>query len=61
MLPNQNRMGKLSLQEMARQIDAHFDALLYDGMPLEQALEIEAQRDRAHAKLTQKALQAASQ
>jgi hypothetical protein len=47
------------IQNAAKQIDAHFDALLFEGMPTEQAWWVEQQRDAAHAQLTQQALAAA--
>lgn len=41
----------IDLQRVAREIDDHFDAMLYQGMPLEQARWVESQRDAAHQKL----------
>lgn len=36
---------------VAYAIDEHFDAMLFEGMSLEQARWVEAQRDEAHQKL----------
>ena len=45
-----------TVQDLARQIDLHFDSLLYEGMPLEQARWVEQQRSAVHAQLTREAL-----
>ncbi len=42
--------------EISRAIDAHFDGMLYSGMPIEQARWIEAERERTHARLKTLAL-----
>lgn len=42
----------------AQQIDAKYDAMLYEGMPLEEAQRIESQRDAAHRNLLHEALEA---
>lgn len=42
----------MDTQATAREIDARFDALLYDGMPLFEFETVEQQRQAAHDKLT---------
>jgi hypothetical protein len=39
------------LKTISEEIDAHFDAMLIDGMSYEQALWVEQQRDAAHQKI----------
>ena len=46
-------------QTEAQKIDAFFDALLYKGMPMEEARWVEEQRAAAHAEVTREALAAA--
>ncbi len=41
-------------ERAAEGIDAHYDAMLYDGMPAESAQLVEKQRAAAHADLTEK-------
>jgi hypothetical protein len=48
----------LNVQTAAQRIDAYFDGLLFEGMPMEQARWVERQRDAAHAALTRQALAA---
>ena len=44
--------------ELAREIDKHFDGMLFEGMPMDQAIWVERQRAAAHAALTQLTLSA---
>ncbi len=52
-----NRPQPDRIQKLALEIDAYFDKLLYEGMPIEEAMEIERRRDVAHAKLMEMAIQ----
>lgn len=38
-------------QALADEIDRHFDAMLYEGMPLNQAMRVQQERDRCHGVL----------
>lgn len=44
------------LQKIAREIDAHFDSMESEGMPLWQYRLVEDARDRAHARLMEQAV-----
>ena len=46
-------------QTLANKIDEYFDSLLFEGMPMEQALWVEDQRAAAHAEVTREAIAAA--
>jgi hypothetical protein len=41
------------IRQATIEIDAYFDALLYEGMPQEEALEVERRRAVSHSQLTQ--------
>jgi hypothetical protein len=44
------------IHELAKGIDQHYDALLHRGMPMQDAILIEQERQTAHAELTREAL-----
>jgi hypothetical protein len=48
--------ASLNVQRAAREIDAYFDSLEYDGMPLEMYRQLETQRDAAHQNLLNRAI-----
>lgn len=52
-------MATPSTVALAEQIDAEYDAMLYDGIPWDQAVWIEDQRRAAHQELTEKLLKKA--
>ena len=47
------------LKTLAERIDAHFDAMLYDGMDHRAAVWVEQQREDAHAELLKKMFEVA--
>ena len=54
-------MTNEKIQSLARQVDEHYDAQLYRGMPTWLAIRIEEQRTAAHAELTRQVIMAALQ
>lgn len=45
-----------TVQDRAREIDAYYDAMLYDGIPMDRARWVEEQREAAHQRLTEAAI-----
>jgi hypothetical protein len=48
-----------TLQEMAIAIDRHYDAMLFGGMDFMRLLWVETQREQAHRRIANEAMQAA--
>ncbi len=48
-----------SLKDAAERVDRKYDAMLYDGMPIEDARRVEIEREQAHQRLADEALRKA--